>query len=121
MKTKTVTRESKGIRIELSCEPEDMRIEGNASAIDPVTDAETVASIKAQLAAGNEWAWCTAHVRVTYKGIISADDYLGGCSYGSEADFRDTESDGGYFDNMVDTCLAEINAKLAQLCAEERV
>jgi hypothetical protein len=115
---KTVTKASKGLVIELFCEPEDMRIEGNASAIDPETDAETIAWIKAELDRGNEWAWCCAHVRVTYKGIIKADDYLGGCSYKSEADFRAVESDGGYFDGMVETCIDEINAKLAQLCAE---
>lgn len=47
----------------LHCEPEEMQIEGNASAIGPKEDAETYAWIRDQLDRGNDWAWCCAHVR----------------------------------------------------------
>src|SRR6185437_10461597 len=89
---KKLTVRSRGLTVELFAEPEDTEIEGNASAIDEETDRETNESIRAQLASGNEWAWCCAHVRVTYTDPASGEDltsdqYLGGCSYASAADF----------------------------------
>jgi len=105
---KTVTRESRGIVIEVDCEPEHW--------------------IKRQLRQGNEWAWCCAHIRVTYKGILTGDDYLGCCSYKGSSDFVDskfriespdgTVTHAGYYDDMVDECLSQINAQLARLCED---
>ena len=46
------------IEIEVFCEPEDMSIDGNASAIDDDTDAQIAAHIREQLNMGNQWAWC---------------------------------------------------------------
>ncbi len=60
--------------------PEDLQIDGNASAIDEDTDRETVADIRAQLDAGNECAWCCVVVRATWRGFTGIDS-LGGCSY----------------------------------------
>lgn len=106
-----VTLASAGVVVELFCEDEPVAIEGNASAIGPDEDEETNAWIRAQLDAGNDWAWCTAHVRVTYRGILVADTYLGCCSYKGEEDFKS----GGYYDDMVSECLDEVNAKLSIL------
>lgn len=100
------------IDIELTAEEEDIPIEGNALASgDDAEDAAENERIRSELARGNEWAWCTAHVRVTYKGLVTADAYLGACSYRNADDFR---RDGGY-DDMVSECLAEINAKLKDI------
>jgi len=78
----------------LTCECEPEPIEGNCSAWDPETDAETARWILKELEAGNEWAWCCVTVTTsleidgkTYKGFAS----LGCCSYESEADFRNTD------------------------------
>lgn len=83
--------------ITLECEPEDLVIEGNAlDSGNPEWDREQEQWIRDQLSAGNEWAWCCAHVRARFKGF-AGDDYLGACSYHSEADFR---AEGGYFADM---------------------
>lgn len=101
-----ITKDTPGVEIELTCESEDMPYEGNASAIGPEEDAETNEWIRSELASGNEWAWCVAHVRVTFQGLTS-DQYLGGCSYKGEKDFRDNE-----MPNMVDEAIDEINRRL---------
>lgn len=93
--------------VTLECEPEHERIEGNASAIDPATDAETNAWIHDQLRCGNEWAWCVAKVTVRYEGY-SATDYLGCCSYESEAAFKE----GPYYADMVHACCVDLVAQL---------
>lgn len=67
---------------------------------DPEADAEMVAEIKQRIAAGDEWVWC----RVTVVAIWTdpegnehtCHEYLGGCSYASEADFKA----GGYYTDM---------------------
>jgi hypothetical protein len=110
-----ITKDSPGVEIELFHESEDMPYEGNASAIGPKEDAETNEWIRSELESGNDWAWCCVHVRVTYKGIV-ADQYLGGCSYRAEAEFR---SSGGEFDTLVSECVDEINATIAKIRACE--
>jgi hypothetical protein len=102
-----ITKDTPGVEIELFCEPEDRSPEGDFASGDDADDAETVAWIRDQLDRGNEWAWCCAHVRVTYDGIV-ADEYLGGCSYHGEREFR-AET----MPEMVETCLDTINAQLA--------
>lgn len=110
---KPLTRDSQGIAIMVEATPCDEPIEGNASAIDDVTDKRIAAEIRAELEGGNMWAWCEVHVRVTYRGILSADAYLGGCSYKSERDFR---HDNGYFGDLVQECLDSINRNLMVIC-----
>lgn len=102
-----ITKDTPEVQIEVFIEPEEMEINGNASAVDPVTDAEAFAWIRDQLDRGNEWAWCSVKVEVRYNDIV-ATEYLGGCSYRDEKEFRD----GGYFDQMVSECLDTINAEL---------
>jgi hypothetical protein len=84
-------------RIELKWEEEDIPYEGNCSAHDPETDRKQEQWIRDQLKSGNEWAWCTAHVIATFKGVVG-EDYLGCCSYLSEDDFRTTSM---YYEDMV--------------------
>lgn len=77
------------IKYDVQCFPEDEPIEGNASAIDPETDASIAADIRAQLDAGNEWAWCVVQVTATAdSGERGVSTMLCCCSYASEADFR---------------------------------
>ena len=94
--------------ITLTIEPEDVPIEGNASAIDEDTDRETVTWIRDQLDRGNEWAWCTVIVRARYAGLEGGDS-LGCCSYESEEAFK---VPGGYYDDMVRIALHELAAQL---------
>lgn len=95
--------------IELVCEPEQERIEGNCSAIDPQTDREQEQWVRDQLAQGNEWAWCTVAVHVSLGDDFTGSDYLGCCSYLSEDDFKQP---GGYYADMVQRAAEELADKL---------
>lgn len=60
-------------------------------------DALDVWNIRQGIERGNEWAWCSVTVTARWLGH-EGSDHLGGCFYGSEAEFR---RPGGYFDDMV--------------------
>lgn len=94
--------------ISLMREDEDIPYVGNCSAIDPETDAQQEQWIRDQLANDNEWAWCTVHVRASFKGV-HGDDYLGCCSYLSEEDFRTTSM---YYSDMVREACGHIADRL---------
>ncbi len=85
------------VSFKLNVEPDDYQeIAGSFD------DPADVAWVKRELKDGNEWAWCSVEVRAewwnrktgkTYSGVA----YLGGCSYESEASFKQP---GGYYDDM---------------------
>lgn len=102
-----INKETPGIEIEILCEEEYESPEGCFASDEPELDSMIVKGIKDRLNSGDLWAWFCAHVRVTYNGFVG-DDYLGACSYENEADFRN----GGYFDDMVDMCIDQINAQI---------
>lgn len=87
---------SSDVTWKIECLPEDMRIEGNASAIDDETDAKIASDIREQLENGNEWAWCSVKVTGVWEGLAESS-HLGGCSYRSEVDFV---KNSGYFQDM---------------------
>ncbi len=93
--------------VTLECEPEQETIYGNASAIDEETDRETERYILAELESGNEWAWCSVKVTVRFCDL-SATDYLGCCSYESEAAFKAD----GYYTDMVRCGCVDLVAQL---------
>lgn len=88
----------------VECLPEDIQIEGNASAIDPETDADNEKWIRDELDSGNEWAWCTVKVTLKWK-AWEGTDYLGACSYRSMHEFK---SQDGYFPDMVSRAFDEL-------------
>ena len=92
------------VEFTLECEPEHIPYVGNCSALDHNTDREQEEWIAGQLDGGNEWAWCIAKVTAKWRDFDGVD-YLGGCSYLSEEDFRK----GGYFDDMKDEALTDLN------------
>lgn len=77
-------------------------------------DEESKKWIREQLAAGNLWAWCTAHVTVSYMGE-SGDSYLGCCSYESKESFK---ADSGYYPGMIDDALDELARCIEELTAD---
>jgi hypothetical protein len=81
----------------LECLPEDIPVKGNCSAIDPKTDRAEERRIMSELDNGNQWAWCCVKVSGEYRGL-TADTYLGCCSFEDEAAFT---APGGYYDDMV--------------------
>lgn len=93
------------IKYKIECLPEDIQIEGNASAIDPETDLKNEQWIYSQLESGNEWAWCTVKVTAFIDGIeLEGTDYLGGCSYLSQEDFER----GGYLADMQNSAKSDL-------------
>jgi hypothetical protein len=92
--------------ITLRCDPDELEIRGNASAIDDKTDRETEAWIAGQLRDGNEWAWCVITVTATWRGFTGAD-VMGACSYESEASFREC-----CYDAMVATAIESLASQL---------
>lgn len=121
MATKARKLKISDVTFTVSCEPEDEQIEGNASAIDPISDKETEERIRSELSAGNDWAWCSVWVRA-HLGDLNGAAHLGCCSYKSEADFRDESNGDGYYSDMKDEALEDLQRqinKLAPLVCEE--
>lgn len=109
-----LTRNSPDIEITVSAELDEIPVRGNAIASGNDADDKAVEDeIIARVESGDVWAWCTVRVRVTYRGVLSADSYLGACSYAGEAEFR---ADSGYYGDLVDECIAELNKRLVILC-----
>lgn len=104
MKAKTLTLED--ITWNLIAKQDDIPVKGNCSAIDPETDEKAEQWINDQLEAGNVWAWASVEVRGSYKGL-TASDYLVGCSYRSEDDFKQP---GGYYDDMRAAVLEQLQS-----------
>lgn len=95
--------------IRVYCQPEHIPVRGNYMASG--NDAEDKAcedEIIERLNSGDDWAWCCVEVRASYAGIDGAD-YLGGCSYASEKDFRKS---GYYFEDMCERALDELADEL---------
>jgi hypothetical protein len=112
MKTRELT--AADVTFGIECLPSDIPIVGNCSAIDEDTDRETAEWITDQLDSGNEWAWCTVKVTASWKSH-EGEAYLGGCSYKSEEDFKEP---GGYWEQMKEEALDDLNQQL-QVLREE--
>ena len=104
MNWKPLTREEVTVRLE--AEREFVPVEGNACASgDDAFDREVEHNILTRVHQGEVWAWAAVTVTVSW-GQFSAPDHLGCCSYADEEDFRQPD---GYFDDMVDQALEELN------------
>lgn len=97
------------VSVEVSAEPEWQSPDGEFDTGDKELDARIVRDIKRRRNL-TVWAWCTVTVRVAWRGH-TGKAHLGCCSYRSEKDFRQ----GGYFGDLADEALDELNAKLAGL------
>jgi hypothetical protein len=91
--------------------PDRTPIHGNAMASgDPEVDHEAEQWIYAELARGNDWAWCEVRVTARWRMWVGAD-YLGACSYLNEEDFRRA---GGYFADMKARALDDLNEQISE-------
>lgn len=112
MKIKTLT--AKDVEFVLECEPEHIDIRGNLTVSDdPVQDRKDEDKVIHQLNSGNQWAWCCAKMTAKYKGFEGVD-YLGGCSYESEENFRKD----GYFEDMKVQALDALNTNIVNTFKE---
>ena len=92
--------------VTVECLPEDVSVRGNAvcsgdEEYDKAVEDKIIADLEF-----NPWAWCVVKVTATAEDLPGFEgcDYLGGCSYSSEAEFRA----GGYFDDMKTEAIAEL-------------
>lgn len=88
---------------------EDDGPEGHFASGDDDEDNETCRKIRED-AQSNEWAWCVVEVRAEWNDLTGSD-FLGGCSYASEKDFREN----GSFADMKSQALADLVAKVAKV------
>ena len=98
----------------LTAEQCDLPVRGNAMASgDDEQDAMVENAILYRLECGDVWAWAQVTVTATWIDAGGTThtgvDYLGGCCYKDEADFR---TPGGYFDDMKHEALRDLNDKL---------
>jgi hypothetical protein len=98
------------VRITLERESEDRTWVGEFQREDGSNDEELNAWIKSELDSGNYWAWCVAHVTVEL-GEFKGEDWLGGCSYESEEDFKK----GGYYESMIAEACDELAKDIEKL------
>lgn len=110
MPCKTLTQQE--VQIELAVLPEDIPVIGNACCSgDKHFDRLVENEILAHLEKNDVWAWATVGVSVEWEGQ-SSTEYLGCCCYQNEEDFRNNS---GYFEEMVDEALANLNKRLHML------
>lgn len=69
-----------------------------------------IEEIQNRLRKGDLWAWCCVKVTAWYAGIEGAD-FLGGCSYEDETDFKQ----GGYWEDMRIEALGELHVELMEI------
>lgn len=108
-------------RFYIEVQQDDTPVEGNASAWGEPEDSDYAAEISARLNRGDIWAWALVRVVCTYPGLpFEGEDYLGGCCYRDEADFRQPD---GYFDQMCDLAWEDLNRQAekvrAILCGQD--
>jgi len=101
------------VTIDLILHPEHIPVRGNLivsgdDTQDRIDEDAVLARLEYDL-----WAWCSVEVKATWTAkngeTFSGSEYLGGCSYSGEADFKT----GGYYEGMVEAAIAELNSKLA--------
>lgn len=97
----------------VTAEAEDTDPADHFASGDDEQDKAMVAEIHKQLRSGDEWAWFCAKVTATLTlpdgSKIEGVDYLGGCSYTDEKDFKQS---GGYYDDMKVTALADLQRQI---------
>ena len=99
-----ITKEEATITV--VAEPEHVPVEGNASGSgDDDFDREVEHGILSRLQQDEVWAWAAVTVVVAWNGL-EGTACLGCCSYADEADFRQPD---GYFDDLVNEALDQLN------------
>jgi len=102
------------VRISLHATPEkhpQRPLSGRDFASDnPAADRLLEIDIGRRIDAGDVWAWATVEVRATHCLGFTGSDYLGGCCYVDEADFK---RNSGYYTDMITEALDRLDAAVA--------
>lgn len=110
MPCRTLTNDD--IHIRVTAYPEDIPVKGNALCSgDEDFDQQVEAEILERLEQDDVWAWATVCVSAEWEGLKETE-YLGCCCYANEEEFR---QEGGYFDDMVQEALTNLNLRLRSL------
>jgi len=109
----TLLGAERDVTVTVECQPEDLPVRGNAMSSGlEWADREAEDTILAALNEGNQWAWCSVRVRVTWTApsgrTYHADSHLGACSYPNEATFLADE----YFADMVAGAMGQLDDDL---------
>lgn len=100
------------VEYSLTVEMDEMQVEGNALASgDDALDEKVENEIIERLNAGDVWAWACVKVTATWNGI-EGTDYLGGCSYKDEKDFKQNS---GYYESMKDEALEDLKRTIKEM------
>ena len=109
MSCRTVGRND--VTVRLDAIPDDIPVQGNACDTgDTQFDHQVVHEILMRLHQDDVWAWATVAVSVSWNGQ-EATEYLGCCSYDDEEAFQQC----GYFADMIDAALNQLNQDLQSL------
>lgn len=92
------------------------REDADTSYKDAGFDEEALKWIKAELQAGNEWAWCDVKVTATLYGL-EAETWIGQCSYESRKAFMA----GGYYEQLVDEVVEELAKQLESIADDHDI
>lgn len=100
------------VQIQVEALPECIPVKGNAMCSgDEDFDRQVESEILERLEQDDLWAWATVCVTAEWEGQRETT-YLGCCCYEGEEEFR---QEGGYFDDMVDEAISNLNRRLQNL------
>lgn len=116
MSPRRVTRSECTITVEAFEEPTSL------TTVRKWCEPEVIDGIVETLRESPLWGWCYVKVTASWgytdqfdtESFITGEAYLGECSYKDEQDFRQP---GGYFDQMVDEAIDELNNEIQYLLA----
>ena len=110
MPCRTLT--SNDIRVVVTAFPDEIPVKGNALCSgDEDFDRQVESEILNRLEQDDVWAWATVCVSAEWE-ALKENEYLGCCCYESEEDFRNNS---GYFEEMVDQVITNLNKRLQNL------
>lgn len=86
------------VTYDVECEPMQEPVRGYFASGNDEQDRIDEEEILQRLDRGDTWAWCNVRVKATAdSGDVAYSDWLGACTYESEADYR---ASSGYFDDQ---------------------
>ena len=101
------------VEYRIEVEQDDQPVRGNAIASgDPDYDKKVEDKILDRLDRGDVWAWASVRVVAFVPGYgLEGDDFLGGCTYDNEEQFKS----GMYYPDMIDAARAELFHKIGTM------
>lgn len=100
------------VHIQVEALPECIPVRRNACCSgDDEFDRQVENAILKRLYQDDVWAWATMCVTAEWESLKETE-YLGCCCYDGEEDFRNNS---GYFEEMVDQAVANLNTRLQKL------